>query len=233
MNLIYCDNETNQLDSFRDSFANTLAEHSISFCSDPQEIIDRIHNGEQPDAVLLDIELGSETTGLDISERIFSLSPSTQILLVTAYTEKYVQDAFLKNANITAFLTKPITEEYLLNAINKAEKQMQKKTFSFFSKGNITAVDIENVMYLESEGRYVALNLDDGRKLLTAGKLSEIMCDMPDSIILCHKSFAVNMSKIQSINAKSIILNDGKDIPVSRARLADTKKAFLEFLARK
>lgn len=53
-----------------------------------------IGSDEVADIVMLDIEFGSEGNGLDYLDCITKKSGYTQIVIVTAYTEKYIEDIF-------------------------------------------------------------------------------------------------------------------------------------------
>ena len=230
MKIIICDNERSQLEEIQQRFPELWEQHEVSVCESSDYIFSEVEFESPPDAVLLDIELDG-SNGLDVAERLFQESPHTQVIIMTAYTEKFVQDAFLKNAGIIAFLKKPLEREYLYSALEKAEKKISQSRMIFRQKGSITTLEYSNIVYFESMGHIIHIHLDSGESHDITAKLSELFSELPPQFVMCHKSFAVNMEKIRKVDNHNVILQDGNEIPVSRARLADTKARFLEFLA--
>ena len=62
---------------------------------------------------LLDIEIG-QASGLDLSQKIHEINPSTKIIFLTAYPD-YALDAWTTYAN--GFLVKPLKKEALLHQL--------------------------------------------------------------------------------------------------------------------
>lgn len=59
-----------------------------------------------------------------------------------------------------------------------------------------------------------------------------MVCD-DRRFVQVHKSFLVNMDYIQKLVQGTIIMESGRQIPVSKTRAADVKKIYLMFVSEK
>lgn len=229
MYLIFCDNDKQQAEDFKQRFSDVLCDDKLDYCTSPDFIIEAINTGNIPDAVFLDVELDS-CNGLDFSEKLYDIAPKVRIIVITAYAEKFVQDAFLKKENITAFLSKPISEQYLTAALLKVRSQLATETLVLRHKSGMDVIETEHVIYLESKGHLVIVHSENGECYSVTAKLSEICDHLPEDFVCCHKSFAVNIRKIRRFETRTLCMSDGTEIPVSRARLNETREKFNSYL---
>ena len=233
MYIIFCDNDPVQAGSFQSEFGELLSEHKLRVCTSPLFILEEIENGNAPDIVLMDIDLEIEKNGMDYAELLYKKSPRTRVIFVTAYTDKFVQDVFFRNANVAAFLTKPIQRDYLLNAVNKPTDSEREKKLSFQRRGMVISLCESEILYLESDKHYVNIYTGDGAVYSVQGKLSDYESSLSDMFVKCHKSFAVNMNSIKKIDTDGIWLLNKTLIPVSRSFSGQVKRRFLDFLEKK
>ncbi len=233
MKIIFCDNDIVQVNAFREEFSELLSDHDLHVCTSPQFIFDEIEKGNKPDVVLMDIDLDSDKNGMDYADILYEVAPEIKVIFITAYTEKFVQDVFFRHANITAFLTKPIQKEYLLNALNKKDSNHEKNKLHFQQRGIIVSLDESEIMYLESNKHYVSIYADDGKVYTVQGKLSDYEEMLSGQFVKCHKSFVVNMEKIRKIDSEGIHLKYNTLIPISRPYSNDTRNRFLNYLEKK
>lgn len=71
----------------------------------------------QPEGMLLDINLRSRLTGLDVLARITALSPATKVIMVTSVNDfESVEKAMELGA--VDYVTKPFTVEYLEETVD-------------------------------------------------------------------------------------------------------------------
>jgi DNA-binding LytR/AlgR family response regulator len=77
--------------------------------------------------------------------------------------------------------------------------------------------------------RQVEVSLLDRTTHFCPGKLSDILADLQKGrFIRCHKSFAINLNNIRSLDRRYAVAVNGKEIPVGRAYWDDTNDAFYE-----
>ena len=61
-------------------------------------------------------------------------------------------------------------------------------------------------------------------------RLEKLKERLPRSFHQCHKSYLVNMDCIRHIRQQSILLKTGEELPVSKARYAETRAAFFRYM---
>jgi len=94
-------------------------------------------------------------------------------------------------------------------------------------------VPVKDIVYLETDERRVKVTLKD-EIIYYSGKLTDLLSELPDfHFVRCHRSFAVNISKIHSVFRNKDMAVNGVDtlIPISRTYLKDVKNAILRQLS--
>ena len=88
---------------------------------------------------------------------------------------------------------------------------------------------VENIRYLEAQGSYTQLHLQQGRSILVSRNLAalEVQIADPVAFVRIHRSFILHLAFLKSyIKTKSptLVLDDGTSLPLSVSR----KSLFLE-----
>lgn len=103
---------------------NLLAEHfeghfdaEVFTANTPGEAL-RLLEEQQPEGMLLDINLGTRLNGLDILARQPELSPATKVIMVTSVNEFSTIERAMELGAVD-YITKPFTADYLEEAVNK------------------------------------------------------------------------------------------------------------------
>ena len=227
--IVYCDNEFHCLKNFMNDFADLFAEDNLMLFSTPDEILKLV---PMPDVIFMDIELNADETGLDYAEKIYAVAPETKIVFITAYTEKFVQDIFVKNINVHGFLAKPVQRDYLKRTLDKlrseTDEDNEKKVL--LKTKNATEVVYESaISYAESSKHTIIVHTDTG-DLVIYCKLSELLEQLSPGFCMCHKSYIVNMDRITALRRTEVMLDTGKVIPVSRSRHLEFKDIYFDYI---
>ena len=183
---------------------------------------------KQYDLIFLDIDLGNIKDGVDIAETL----KKSQVVFVTAFTLKYVEKVMNGKVSAAGFLKKPVDEEQLEIVLQKVKKNLQKidVTVSFAINGRTIVLPIERILYLEGDRHRTLIYMEDGTVYSYNAKLADVISMLPDYFLECHKSFLVNPKFVKEIDKKRILLNDGKEIPVSRSRADLCNERFMRYI---
>ncbi len=178
------------------------------------------------DLIFLDIEMPI-LSGFDLLDDI---SHKPQVIFVTGKT-KYAFKAFDYDA--VDYLQKPISKDRFLNAVHKAivnhklknEEGFVEEDF-IFVKSNLKKrkVFLNELRYVEALGDYVKL-VTDNDSLVVLSTMKAFQSLLPnDRFLRIHKSFIVNLEKVERYNSKTIELEKEK-LPLSRNRKTDLMDA--------
>ena len=105
------------------------------------------------------------------------------------------------------------------------------RRLAFKSKRQHRYVDLDNIMYIESDKHAIRIHLTDGSDIETSGKLGEIetAIDDKDSFLRCHQSYLVNMKYIRDVK-DAFVMSDGTTVPIRvRGRKNVTEQYFAYF----
>jgi DNA-binding LytR/AlgR family response regulator len=190
----------------------------------------RLFEKTNPDLVIADISLRSETDGIELAHEIKRLSQAPIIFI--ASTDK--DDLFTKarDASPFAFITKPFdaselgrTIELAIAHVNSSrlfqgeERLPEPSPEHFFTKiGNrLKKLPVADISYIEVEGKYCALKLHE-RKYHVKISLKEILKKLPsDSFSRVSRNFVVNIDHIDDIDMGEYAIRVGEEsIPISR-----------------
>ncbi len=181
---------------------------------------------QKVDLIFLDIEMPI-LSGFDLLD---DLEDKPQVIFITGKT-KYAFKAFDYDA--VDYLRKPISKDRFLNAVHKAITNFKLKNEDNFDEGEFIFVKsnlkkrkvfLNDLRYIEALGDYVKLVTEhDALVVLSTMKAFEALLPS-DRFLRIHKSYIVNIEKVERYNSKVIEL-DNEQLPLSRNRKADLVEA--------
>jgi DNA-binding LytR/AlgR family response regulator len=166
------------------------------------------------DLLFLDIQM-EQITGMQLLE---TLSQKPYVIITSAYS-----DYALKGYELSVFdyLLKPYSFERFLSAVNRVYDNKQQKVEMGKSESNIfvkTEYRVENIptdeiLYIEGMREYLQICLPC-RKIMTKQSFKAILEQLTQGeFVQVHKSWAVAISKIESIERNRIKIGE-KLIPI-------------------
>ena len=193
------------------------------------EALEAIKNNSTIDLLFLDVNM-PRISGLTLYK---SLQNPPCVIFTTAYPQ-YAIDGF--DVNAIDFLLKPFSFERFFIAVNKVVEKRStleinaKENHSILIKSNKITHKIfsDNILFIEAYGDYVKLYVEDkeDKYILTNNTFSNILEILPKyKFVQTHKSYAVNLEKINTLNGNQIAINKHL-IPVGLKFKADFLKSF-------
>lgn len=191
----------------------------------------------QPDLVLFDIHLKGKLDGIETAI-LMQKDYNIPIIYLTANVDD-IHFNRAKTTNPAAFLSKPFKKLDLQHAIELALNHFDDKSLSgreneknvsqfvlndrIFVKHNdkIVKIIIKDILYMEADRNYCRIHAK-GKVYLLVSTLKDIEKKLPvEHFIRVHRSYIVNLSQIDEVANKFILINR-KIIPLgktSRRRL--------------
>lgn len=198
------------------------------------ELARQLDEAYAPDIVFIDIVLdpataGPAADGIEAVDRLLARSPRTQVIYVSGYDAFHTQVYRTPHA---AYLRKPFCAEdvaYALDLALAARARTAEEPLCLKVKGADQVVEPAEIRYLESRLHVVRVHAARG-VLEVYGKLSDLLDALPARFVRCHQSFAVNLDAVTSLDASSITLVSGEQVPVSRRMRAEVRAALFAHL---
>jgi two-component system LytT family response regulator len=195
-----------------------------------------------PSILFLDIQM-PDKGGFDLLKSI--VDPDFEVIFVTAYDQYAIQA--IKFSAID-YLLKPININELVNAVNRAIVNVEKKNQnerlenlvrSISNKnqmriaipGNkkIIFISPETILFCKADNNYTIFYLQNKEKHTSSKPIFEYEELLStDGFIRCHQSYLVNSLFIRSwirVDGDRLLIEGGHEIPVSRNNKEKVKQA--------
>lgn len=205
--------------------------------SDPSRVYQKILEGKLTDIYILDM-LMPRRTGIDLGKQIRMSSHESVIIYITA-SDDYALDAYEVHA--VRYLLKPIDEYKLYEALDYALSYIKVKSESMYlikTQNGLLQRPYSKIEYIENIGRKQEVHMSDGetlKSLFIRKSFEEETKEaaIRENFLQVHKSFLVNLDYVKQLTSDSIIMESGKQIPVSKAKAARVKREYLLFVSEK
>lgn len=232
MRIAICDDNVEVLDFLEKEIIGYFGDRFVvTGYQDSEELLEAWKSPKKrADIVIMDIVF-EYTNGVQTARRIQEkYGECIKFIFMTGYPEKAPE---IFRANPVFLLAKPISKEFLYEAITKAEalirEENQNALYVSF-RGCTRRIKASDIYYIESIRKKAILYHADGAEE-TMQKLNDIEKQLPQYFLRIHQSFLVNMNFIKAISAYQLELADGVTLPISRSKSKFAKEKFLDFLS--
>ena len=199
----------------------------VATCKNPFEAMEVLQR-EQVDLMFLDIQM----PGMLGTKFLSSLREKPLVIFVTAYSNYAVESYDLE---VIDYLLKPVSMERFAKAAFKAMDAHQKRQpvqvvaasgttipshFFVNVEYSLVKIMVDDISHVEGMKDYVKIFLAHAKKpVLTKSTLKGIEEKLPEKrFFRVHKSFIVNVEKIESIRSHQISIG-AYEIPVSESNM--------------
>ncbi len=231
-----CDEEHGFCQRLEGYISNCMKNDGISYH------IDTFNQGErfaalgigmaQYTVVFLDVKM-SKLDGIDIARKIRKISKEIFVVFVTA-NENYALEGYKVDA--VRYILKGA--ENLQNEINecmnaiieKLNYQIVRKQFKF-SEGT-REIALDRLLYIESRLHKLEFHVaEDEMKIYTMYEILDKVANEleNDNFIRIHQSYLVNLKYIKAVQRYKVILDNGVELMIPKARYMVVKDGFWEY----
>ena len=194
---------------------------------------------EMVDAIFCDINM-PDLSGMDF---VRQLAAPPFIVFTTAYSE-YAIEGYKVNA--VDYLLKPFGMNDFLRAALKVQDQYnlrhqstpQKQSSPVQADGTIfvktdyrvVRIAISDIRYIEGMSEYLKIHLESQKPIITLLSMKKMEDYLPPTLFMrIHRSYIVNLQKIQEVNKNRVILDADTYLPIGDLY----KDRFNEYLEQK
>lgn len=230
MRIAICDDDQIFLKALESKLTQyTFVSRAESY-SQIEQFFEELKAGEDYDLVMMDLDWGSQLTGIHYAEQLYQMAPHLPVIYVTGFNDRFAQHILLKETNLAGYLTKPIEDSLLEKYLQKVIKRRDaEKNLAFQQQGRLISMDVQRIVYLESRNHICIIHTDTSAYPVYE-KLSQLLLRLPDTFVQCHKSYAVNLYWVQRLEPERILLKNGQQVGVSRSYRTKTKERVFHFM---
>lgn len=234
MTICYCEDESAQAKAFAikiDQWAknkNTVVRTDLFECAE-----EYLFKAEQNayDVIFLDISMRGQN-GMELARQIREKEKDVILVFVTS-DASYVFDGYEVGAY--RYLMKPVDEEKLWEILDYArmQKEVEEENYILMKKDSQSVrVNLKDIIYIEAQKHYVNLCMENKESINIKTAFTELLQETQeksDTILLTHRSYAVNIEKVVRIGRTECVLSDSSVIPVSRSFYKEVNEAFIKY----
>jgi DNA-binding LytR/AlgR family response regulator len=193
-----------------ETFGYNVVGNVISY----EKAVDFLLNNKA-DLVLIDINLATEKTGIDLAKYI-----NLNFKIPFIYLTSNIDDDSVDKASKTipaAYLVKPFDNNTIYTSIeiavasfmNKKMDDVKSKNHIFLKKNNLYhKVKISEIYYIKADNIYIEVYTKNNNKFLVRNTLKDFIKTLPSYFFKCNKSYIVNTNEIKTFNLNYVFIND-------------------------
>ncbi len=174
---------------------------------------------EKPDIVLLDIQLKGNEDGIWLASQLKDKYDAPYIFM-TSFNDKETINQAVKTFPY-GYMIKPVDEAELDANISLALERFQQekqnrnepqfiindavflKDEHFFIK-----LKFNEILFVQASGNYIEI-MEENKKHVVKTTLKSFLSSVPsDQFLQCHRSYVVNLEKIDKIGSRSLFINN-------------------------
>lgn len=176
------------------------------------QLIDAVKNGLAIDILFIDIMLDHDSLGTNIGAKLKVQNPEMLIVYISAFERFYKEIA---SAEPFDFIHKPIFQMKLDKVLDKAIMRISyikhEFIYQYKSNGALYRVNLNNVVYFESQHRIINIYCSDNTIQQFYAKLDDVEKDIEEiypCFLRANKSYFINFNYITKTTNTTVTIGD-------------------------
>lgn len=228
LNFVLCDDNLIVLDRLVSMFESLFIKNNydarIGFKSDNSSDVLEYIKHNHTDVLVLDINLKSDISGLELAEMVRKKNKNMYFIFVTGHLEYSMLAYKVKTFD---YLAKPITKERLEETLVRLFNDLSNTPKNYVPVDNKQYLDEDDILYIKRDGMQLVFYAKSGI-YTTYNSFKKLQNCLSDNLVRCHKSYIVNINNIVNVdmNSNTIFLKEN-----SKCFIGSTyKNNFMEVL---
>ena len=228
LKIAICDDEQLQLDRIKE----LVRQWGIACCQvceictfmSAEEFLFAYAEDKTFDILLLDVEM-PDMSGIALAKKIRQDNKRVEIAFITSHFE-FCGEGYEVDA--LHYLIKPIDSEKLFMVLEKAVAKLtvQPPSIIISVDGETIKLLEEDILYVEAMLHYLSIFTKE-REYRLKEKLSTFEGRLSDDFFRLHRSYLVSLKNIIKISRTSVVMSNGKEIPLARGKYDDIHYAYI------
>lgn len=204
LNFVLCDDNLNIVKKLKEMleilFIKNDIDAKVGFYTDKPEEVLKYEKENIVDVLILDINLNSNISGIDLAKEIRKHNKKVYLIFSTGHLEYSLVAYSVKTFD---YLPKPLTIERLEITVNRLLDDLSNGASKKFIKLDKKTIINENeINYIKKDGMKLVFCTTSGN-YETYSSFNKIKNILPDNFVRCHKSYIANTNTIQNINTST------------------------------
>ena len=183
------------------------------------------------DIVLLSVTISGRST-LDPARELRKCEPDCPLILTAPNAELAAEGYGVFAAG---FLTRPysqaLLDQFLRRAVSDCGRRQKRRLFFVKAKQEYVPVSETDLIYAESNLKYLNLHLVDGtvlRTMMTLSSLKKLLYGR--QFLITHKSFLINMDFVTNVEPCEFTLGSYGTAAITQRRYPQIRNAYFDYI---
>lgn len=230
LTIAICDDNENQISELRRLLDEWAADKPFALAIEEYISAESFlfsYHDKPCDLLLLDIEMRG-INGMELAKHLRSNGDMLPIVFITGYSD-YISEGY--DVEALHYLLKPVSKEKLFAVLDKYIEKRSVKTDELLieTADGATHISVDRITYIEAFGRKTAVHLSDNTVIDCTMNISKFSAMQVNGFVSSHRSYIVNLRYVRSIGKTDIVLDNGKNISLSRRLYKDVNEKFIQF----
>lgn len=204
LKFIICDDNLSIMEKLSAMLNSLFIKHNFNAqvvlqADNTKEVLDFLSTNEV-NVVILDINLKSEISGIELAQIIRKTNKNIYIIFTTGHLE-YAMLAY--KVKTFDYLAKPITLERLEDTILRLFDDMFSPPRKYLKLNSQTLITLDDILFIKKDSMKLIF-FTSNSTYTTYNSFSKIESSLSNNFVRCHKSYIVNVCNILSINLNTI-----------------------------
>ncbi len=201
LNFVLCDDNLSIISKMKEMLEILFMKHDIDaqvsfFTDNPQKILE-YEKENIIDVLILDINLNSNISGIELAKRIRKNNKNVYIIFSTGHLEYSLVAYSVKTFD---YLPKPITMERLEITLRRLLEDVKFSNQKFICINKKMLLNHSEINLIKKDGMKIIF-CTNSKNYETYSSFNKLQSILPDNFIRCHKSYIVNTNNISNINS--------------------------------
>ncbi len=179
---------------------------------------------EEGDILLLDVEMKS-LSGIELAKNLRKNKVKSEIIFITSHTE-FIGEGYEVDA--LHYLIKPVEKHKLFTVLDKAAAKLTREREYIIVKSDESQLKIylDEICYCEARLHETDVHTKTGT--VTARESFGTFCGkLGEGFFRVHRSYTVSLKSVREISRKTVTMDDGTSLPLSRGLYDKLSEAFI------
>lgn len=208
LNFVICDDNINILDKFSKMLESIFIKNNLEgkiglATNEVTQLLDYVDNN-QTDVLILDINLRSDKTGLEIASYVRERNKNVYIIFTTAHLEYAMMAYKFKTFD---YIAKPVTSDRLEETVIRLFEDVNGVPKKYIKiDNNKTIIDSSEILFIKRDGMKLIFHTKS-RDYETYSSFNKIQDLLPSNFVRTHKSFIVNILNVVNVDTSANIVS--------------------------
>ena len=229
MKIGICDDDPQDCLVLQNLLSDLRPQDEVDCFTESHALLSAIREGKKYACLFLDI-LMPGVNGIELIPQIEKELNGTPIQFVFVTSSRdYAVEAFAYHA--AHYLVKPIQPDDVAEALRRVVSRPGPKPGIAVKTGSTSRfLYLDEIVVCESGDHSVQILLNNGERVLVSRmKLDNIWQHLGEDFVILSRGLIVNMNFIETMDARSCLLRDGRKILLSRRNLKQIREVYDNF----